>query len=244
VRQTRAEVMRADLARYVSPDVADAMASRSAPDFGAPANRRVAVLFADIIGFTAMAEKLPPERVVALLRSFHTRACNSVFAHGGTLDKFLGDGLMATFGMLAVEEDCARRALACACEIQMEIERWCVKREARGAHRIAVAVGVHYGPVVVGNVGADRRLEFTVVGDPVNVANRLERLTRDYGCRIAVSGDALEAAGGPEALPHRFEDKGLVALRGRDQPIAVFVWPAAERSPRPGEEAEYSSVRA
>jgi adenylate cyclase len=234
LRQTRAEAMRADLARYVSPDVAEAMAARPALDFGAPATREVAVMFADIVGFTAIAEKLPPERVVALLRSFHARACKIVFAHGGTLDKFLGDGFMATFGTLKREEDCARRALACAFALQEEIDRWCAKRAGRGAPAIRIAAGVHHGRVVVGNVGAERRLEFTVVGDPVNVANRLERLTREIGGRIAASREALRSAGGLESLRYPFEAKGPLTLHGREQPVEVFVWPpgaaAAARS--------------
>lgn len=224
VRQTRAEVMRADIARYVSPDVADAMAARPEFDFGAPATREVAVLFADIVGFTSIAEKLPPERVVALLRSFHSRACMIVFAHGGTLDKFLGDGFMATFGTLRGEEDCTERALACAFALQAEVERWRAKRVARGASPVEIAVGVHCGRVVVGNVGAERRLEFTVVGDPVNVAARLERLTREIGGRIAASREALEAAGGVESWADRFEAKGPIHLHGRVRPVEVFLW--------------------
>lgn len=225
VRQTRAEVMRADLARYVSPDIADAMAARPELNFGAPATRQVAVLFADIIGFTTMAETLPPERVVALLRSFHTRVCRIVFAHGGTLDKFLGDGFMATFGTLAREEDSPRRALACAFALQEEVDRWSAKRARSGAGRIAIAVGVHCGPVVVGNVGAERRLEFTVVGDTVNVASRLERLTREIGGRIAASREALESAGGVESWSDRFTTRGPLTLHGRVQPVEVFLWP-------------------
>jgi len=227
-RQTRAEVTRADLARYVSPDIADALAGRPAESFGAPATRPVAVLFADIVGFTAFAEGLPPERVVALLRSFHARSCKIVFRHGGTLDKFLGDGFMATFGTLAPDRDSARRALACAFELQDEMERWGRKRAARGAPALVAAIGVHYGPAVVGNVGAERRLEFTVVGDTVNVASRLERLTRDHECRIALSGDAVEAAGGPEALGRRFASRGPIALRGRQSPVELYTWPPAD----------------
>lgn len=225
VRQTRAEVMRADLARYVSPDVADAMAARPEYTFGAPATREVAVLFADIVGFTAMAEKLSPERVVALLRSFHSRACKIIFAHDGTLDKFLGDGFMATFGTLEREMDCTRRALACAFALQEEVDRWCAKRARRGVIPVRIAVGVHCGPVVVGNVGAERRLEFTVIGDPVNVANRLERLTREIGGRIAASREALESAGGVDRWIDRFEAQGPVTLRGRVAPVEVFLWP-------------------
>jgi adenylate cyclase len=186
----------------------------------------VAVLFADIVGFTGTAERLPPERVVALLRSFHARCCKIVFRHGGTLDKFLGDGFMATFGTLADDPQAARKAIRCALELQQEMDRWAEKRRARGAAPLTVAAGLHCGTVVVGNVGAERRLEFTVVGDPVNVASRLERFTREQGCRLALSREVLTAAGtGPELGP--FAPAGLIHLRGRERPIEVLVWPAA-----------------
>ncbi len=226
VRQAQAEAVRADLARYLSPDVADTLASHPASSLGVPANRQVAVLFADIVGFTAHTEGLPPDRVVALLRSFHARACKVVFRHQGTLDKFLGDGFMATFGTFGQQSGSARAALACAFALQEEMDRWGAKRSARGAPALAVVVGVHYGPAVVGNVGAEQRLEFTVVGDTVNVASRLERLTRDHGCRVALTGDALHAAGGPEAFDLAFEHRGEVTLRGRKQPVELYVWPA------------------
>jgi len=240
-RQSRAEVARADLARYVSPDVADAMMASPGHRFGEPATRNVAVLFADIVGFTGLAETLPPERVVALLASFHTRTCAIVFRHGGTLDKFLGDGLMATFGALADDRDAPRRAVACAFEMQAEVDRWCAKRAGRGASEVRVAIGVHCGPVVVGNIGAERRLEFTVIGDAVNVANRLERLTRELGCRIALSRECLEAADGPD--PDLFEAKGSIGLRGRAEPVEVFTWPKGAAAP-PSGDAVPASVHA
>jgi adenylate cyclase len=97
-----------------------------------------------------------------------------VFRHQGTLDKYLGDGFMATFGSFREESDVAARAIACAFELHAEIERWNTKRAAREAQRLSIAIGVHFGPVVVGNLGSENRLEFTVVGDVVNVARRLE----------------------------------------------------------------------
>ena len=125
--------MRADLARYVSPDVAEALARRGGTAFGDPATRTVAVLFADIVGFTKLTETLSPERTFALLRSFQERSSAIVFKHGGTLDKYLGDGFMATFGSIGLQPDAPARALACAFELQQEIDRWSRKRSGRGA---------------------------------------------------------------------------------------------------------------
>jgi adenylate cyclase len=220
--EVRAEVLRADLARYVSPDVARALAERAPAGFGEPATRHVAVLFADIVGFTGMTERLPPERTFALLRSFQERSSRIVFRHGGTLDKFLGDGLMATFGALQEEQDGPARAIACAFELRDEIERWSAKRVGRQAASIRIAIGVHCGPVVVGNLGSEQRIEFTVVGDVVNVASRLEEATRELGCVLAVSDICLQAAG-PARAPDRFDKAAEVQLRGRGASILVHV---------------------
>ncbi|TGD96844.1 adenylate/guanylate cyclase domain-containing protein [Methylobacterium nonmethylotrophicum] len=219
--QVRAEVVRADLARYVSPDVADALTARAHAGFGAPQTRVVAVLFADVVGFTGMSEGLGPERAFALLRGFRERSCKVVFRHAGTLDKFLGDGFMATFGGLDGRGDAAARAVACALDLQHEIDAWNAKRQARGAEPVRVAVGVHCGPVVIGNIGADQRVEFTVIGDVVNVASRLEAATRELGGRI-VASEACVTAAGPQAAG-RFTRTLPLTLRGRSQPITVHV---------------------
>jgi adenylate cyclase len=145
-----------------------------------------------------------------------------VLRHQGTLDKYLGDGFMATFGSFREESDAAARAIACAFELHAEIERWNVKRGARQAERLAIAVGVHFGPVVVGNLGSEERLEFTVVGDVVNVASRLEEATRELGCMIAISGACVQAAG-PAHRHEGFEKAVEVRLRGRESPLLVHV---------------------
>jgi adenylate cyclase len=228
LRRIRAEVARADLSRYVSPDVADAMLADATESFGAPATRHVAVMFADICQFTTLVETLEPDRVVALLRSFQTRATAIVFRHGGTLDKYLGDGFMATFGALDDDGKAAARALACALDLQHEMDKWAGKRARRGAFSVRIGIGLHYGPAVVGNVGTDQRLEFTVVGDAANVAARIERLTRKFDCRIAISDTCLAAAREIiEDLPD-FTDLGLTALRGRAAPVRLHVWPPAK----------------
>ncbi|WGF87955.1 adenylate/guanylate cyclase domain-containing protein [Marinivivus vitaminiproducens] len=224
-RQTRAEVARASFARYVSPDLADAMTKRLDHGFGQPAQRKVAVLFADIVGFTALAEQLPPRRIVTLLSNFHERCCRIVFDHGGTLDKYLGDGFMATFGGLEHDPEAARKAMSCALALQAEMDRWNAKRMTWGGESLTLAIGVHYGRAVVGNIGAANRLEHTVVGDTVNIASRLEQLTRETGCRIAVSEACLEAAKAGAEGRDAFELLGSVQLRGRKQPVTVHTWP-------------------
>jgi adenylate cyclase len=222
LNQLEAEVVRADLSRYVSPDVAEALASRGRIGFGEPATRTVAVLFADIVGFTRLTETLSPERTFALLRSFQERSCAIVFKHGGTLDKYLGDGFMATFGSIGLQPDAPARALACAFELQQEIDRWNRKRSGRGADPLRVSVGIHCGPVTVGNLGGRERIEFTVVGDVVNVASRLEEITRAVGGSIIASEDCIRAAGAPE-WSMRFQLSREIQLRGRQQNILIHI---------------------
>src|ERR671912_254858 len=222
LNQVEAEIVRADLARYVSPDVAEALTRRGGTRFGDPTTRTVTVLFADIVGFTKLSETLSPERTFALLRSFQERSSAIVFRHGGTLDKYLGDGFMATFGSVGLQPDAPARALACAFELQQEIERWSRKRSARGANPLRLSIGIHCGPVTVGNLGGRERVEFTVVGDVVNVASRLEEITRAVGGSIIASEDCIQAAGGSGWLT-RFQSSRQVQLRGRQQNILVHI---------------------
>jgi adenylate cyclase len=223
VQQAEAARGRANLARHFPPSIVDQLAARDEP-LGAVREQHVAVLFADIVGFTKLAERQPPEAVVATLRQFHARLEHCVFDHGGTLDKFLGDGMMATFGTPDPSPRDAAGALACAFAMQDAIAAWNAERLGRGEPAIRLSVGLHFGQVVIGDIGSARRLEFTVLGDTVNVANRLEALTRLLDVGIAASGELVEAAktdGGEHLLP-RLSAAGLQHLRGRDDAIAVW----------------------
>jgi adenylate cyclase len=217
---------RANLARYFAPTVVDRLAQLDAP-LGATRVQPVAVLFADIVGFTRFAEGSEPQTVVATLRAFHGRLERAIFDQGGTLDKFLGDGVMATFGTPTVGPHDARNALAAALAACAAIESWNGERVARGEPAIRVSIGIHYGPVVLGDIGSERRMEFAVLGDAVNVAQRLEGLTRRLDCQIVVSDDFVHALraqspGEADALLAGFCAARAQELRGRDQPVAVW----------------------
>jgi adenylate cyclase len=165
--------------------------------------------------------------VVATLRAFHGKLERAVFDHGGTLDKFLGDGVMATFGTPTVGPHDARNALAAARAACAAIASWNAERAARGEPAIQVSIGIHYGPVVLGDIGSERRMEFAVLGDVVNVAERLEGLTRRLGCQIVVSDDTVQALrkespGEVDALLAGFGAAPAQELRGRAQPVAVW----------------------
>ncbi len=184
---------RANLSRYFSPNRAEELA-RSAAVVGTVRQQQVAVLFVDIVGFTRMSESLPPTAVIDLLREFHRRMAAAVFAHGGTLEKYIGDAVMATFGTPTAAPDDAARAIACARTMLGSISDWNAERHVAGERPIRVAIGAHHGEVVLGDVGDERCMEFAVLGDTVNVASHLEGLCRQLGAAITVSDELLGRA--------------------------------------------------
>lgn len=188
--QAAVERERANLARYFSPNVVEELAQNDDP-LKQVRTQNVAVMFVDIVGFTKLTDNDDPGRVIDLLREFHGRMEREVFRHNGTLDKYLGDGLMATFGTPLPGTSDAGNALRCAHGMIDAVAGWNKERKARGEPEVRAAVGIHYGPVVLGDIGANR-LEFAVIGSTVNIASRLEALTREVDAPIVVS-DAVIA---------------------------------------------------
>ncbi|MFC3228570.1 adenylate/guanylate cyclase domain-containing protein [Marinibaculum pumilum] len=227
-RQVAAEAQRGALSRYFSPNIVDEIAT-SGDAFGEPAVQPVAVLFADMVGFTAISERLPPSALVGLLREFHSRLARVAFAHGGTVDKYLGDAIMVHFGTPRQRPDDPVRALSCAAAMLDEIARWNAARALVGDAPVEIGIGIHYGEVLVGNIGDTQRLEYTVLGDAVNVASRLERLTRETGAGLVASDALVQAArdrgSPPESLvPGLRRDRDRM-VRGRHAPVAVWTLP-------------------
>ena len=181
---------RANLSRYFSPNVVDQLSQNDEP-LKQVRKEQIAILFIDIVGFTKYASGRDPYAVIELLRGFHARMETEVFRHRGTLDKYLGDGLMATFGTPVPGEKVATDALACARSMVRVLEKWNLERRRAGEPEIRAGIGIHYGPVVLGDIGANR-LEFAVIGNAVNVAAKLETLTRDFEAQIVMSNDLRE----------------------------------------------------
>jgi adenylate cyclase len=226
IQQANVARERANLARHFPPNIVDQMAERDQP-LGAVRSQNVAVMFVDIVGFTRMAGQQTPEEVVALLRQFHARLEAMVFDHQGTLDKFLGDGLMATFGTPESSSRDAANALRCGREMLSDIEEWNTARREAGAEPIKVSIGLHYGAVVLGDIGSERRLEYAVLGDAVNVASRLEVLTRNLGVAMVTSDDLVNAVrqnGDADSIEllRDLDSAGSQQLRGRDEPIIAW----------------------
>ena len=235
-----AERARNNLARYFSPNLVELLAAQDEP-LGAVRRETVAVLFADIVGFTQMAETMAPEAVMAMLREFHARMTAQIFACGGTVDKYIGDAIVAVFGVPHASSKDAANALACAGKMLDALENWNRDRDRAAEGRLAMGIGVNYGPAVVGDVGSEHSMSFTVIGDTVNTAERLQTLTRTLGTPLVV-GDALVAAvkgSSPEfasEVMEQLEDQGEQSLRGRAGPVRIWTRKlngSGSGSPRP-----------
>lgn len=216
---------RANLSRYFSPNVVEELSQNDDP-LKQVRKENVAVLFIDIVGFTKYAAGRDPYDVIEVLRGFHARMEAEVFRHHGTLDKYLGDGLMATFGTPVTTPLDATNAVSCARGMVTVIDRWNIERRRAGEPEIHVGIGVHYGSVVLGDIGANR-LEFAVIGDAVNVAAKLEAMTRELQARIVLS-DAVrlqleqEGSSASELTAEFTENKGH-PVRGVEYPMDIWV---------------------
>ena len=212
-----AERARTNLARFFSPNIVAELSNHDEP-LRSGREQDIAIMFADIVGFTQLAEGRSPDEVLELLRAVHGIAARQVFAHHGTVDKYLGDGVMATFGTPETANDDADRALACARAILRDLD---ALNARRGGTPIRLGIGLHFGEVVLGDIGSAERLEYTVIGDTVNVASRLERLTREIGEPLVVS-DALYKHLRNPALAEGLSQGEPRQLRGREEPVAFW----------------------
>jgi adenylate cyclase len=227
-RRAAAERARTNLARYFSPNLVELLAERDEP-LGAVRRPTVAALFCDIVGFTAMAETMAPEAVVAMLREFHERMMEQIFACGGTVEKYIGDAILAVFGVPTESGEDAGNALRCAGMMLSALDEWNSEREARGERQLAMGIGINYGPAVFGDIGSKHSLSVAVIGDTINTASRLQGLTRIFDTPLIV-GDALVNAvktgstGAVTALLRDLQDRGEQVLRGRSAPVHVWSW--------------------
>ncbi len=198
--------------QHVSPAVVERLlATRSDPP---SETRPVCVLFLDIRGFTAMTRARPAEETVALLNAFFALMVAIVDRHGGIINKFLGDGFLALFGAPLADPQAASHALAAARAMIAAVEEW---NRAHPGRALAVGIGIHAGDAVTGTVGSPQRKEYTVVGDTVNLAARLEQLTKETGARLLVSDAVREAAEVSGA-----SDLGALPIRGYSEPVRVW----------------------
>lgn len=207
---------------YVSDDVVELLlSSRSLPDLGGE-SLPVTILFSDIRNFTTCSEKLNAHEVVEMLNEYFQRACEPVLAAGGSINKFIGDAIMVQFGSPVRHPDHALRAIRTALALKAvaeDFKGWMAERFAgRGLPEFAIGVGIHTGEAVIGNIGTLKRKEFTAIGDTVNIASRLEGMTKAMNCTIVASAQTLAAAGaGVKTGKHEW-----IQVKGREEAIEVF----------------------
>ena len=214
-RRARREAV-AMFSRFVNPHVVKQLIERGGIE-GAGQTREVTLLFSDIRGFTSLSETRRPDEVVALLNRYFSLQVEVVFRHGGSLDKFIGDCIMALWGAPLDDPQHASHAVACALDMADTLQEF--RRELGAANLdFDVGIGLHSGPAVVGLIGSDRRREYTAIGDTVNLASRIEGLTKDAKRRILVSRDTMERCG--DAFD--FVSCGTFPVKGRAQPVELF----------------------
>jgi adenylate cyclase len=181
----------------------------------------VAILFCDIRGFTGLSERMRPQELMGFLNSYFQRMNKPIHENRGFIDKFIGDAMMALFDHPGGNaEDKAIDAINAAMDLRKALELYNIRRIRKGYVPINVGVGIHYGPVVMGTVGSDDRMDTTVIGDSVNIACRLESLAPKYGADIIVSAQVLEAMG--DKFPIRTRLLDWVRVKGREAPIEIY----------------------
>ncbi len=215
----RLEVANAQFGRYFSPGVVSRISSEADTLLGVGGRtQEVAVMFCDIRDFTTITEKLSPSDVVEFLSQYHKRMVEVIFGFGGTIDKFIGDAIMVTFGTPDPSDDDAERSVRAGLAMNIALAKLNAERERRSLAKIRHGIGIHFGPVIAGNIGTEDRLEYTVIGDAVNVASRIEDACKSVGETILIS-DAVK-----KRLPPDIQVRPLPEQRvkGRQAPVQIY----------------------
>jgi len=206
------------LGKYISPEVAKKVLNDKDGVALKGERRECVVMFTDIRGFTAMSENALPEKIVADLNEYFTLMVDVVDNYGGILDKFIGDAIMAVFGAPVPDPEDPLRAVKAALEMRTRLKKINEAFKARGLPELRTGIGLHSGQVVAGNMGHAERMEYTVIGDTVNLASRLESMTKELKCDVILSEDLYHQV-------ERFvtaEPLHKIKVKGRDQEVMVY----------------------
>ena len=214
---TREKRLRNTLSRYMSKAVMEQLLESGDAVLGG-ISREVSVLFSDIRGFTSISERLGAQETVALLNEYFTDMVDIVFAHQGVLDKYMGDMIMAVFGSVLQKEDDPDNAVTVGNQMMVGLRELNARLAARGREPIRIGVGISTGQVVAGNIGSPKRLEYTVIGNRVNIAHRLEDANKFYGTSILICSQTYARM--KERTPVREID--LIRVRGIETPVAIY----------------------
>ncbi len=222
--------------RYLNPQVVDELIRN--PEKAAPGGERreLTVLFSDLVGFTSMSEEMSPEALVDVLNGYFERATAVLGQHGATLDKFIGDAIMCFWNAPLPQEDHAARACLTALRLVAVVEQLAPELEARGVARLHCRIGLNTGPGVVGNIGSRAAQDYTVIGDTVNLASRLEGAAKVYGTRILASEETVRAARGTVLA----RELDLLRVKGRQLPVRVYELVDVAGTPPPAHLAPFA----
>ncbi len=213
------------LAQFLPAQLAEQLSTAEQAELLKGKLQSAAVLFVDVRGFTAMSEGLAPGSLGEFLSTYRKIVTAQVHGHNGIIDKFIGDSVMAVFGAPDASADDAQNALKCSIAILESIDRWNAERGRMNLKKVKVGIGIHAGEVFSGAVGDESRLEFTVLGDTVNVAARLEQATKEFGCRLVVSEIVLKESGFDVNREEDWKPLGNYEMRGRAEKLAIFGCP-------------------
>lgn len=215
------ERARQRLGAYLSEEIAEAAMAGEQIEMGGK-RQEVAVLFSDLRGFTSYAEHIEPAELVAQINDYFDVMVAQIVSEGGVVDKYIGDSIMAVFGAPRTSADAAARALRAALGMSQALVEHNERRAARGLPPLKHGIGVHFGPVIAGNIGTRTRTQYTVIGDTVNLGSRLESATKELGAELLVSRELLDAAEASGAALPALRPCGHITVKGREQPVEVF----------------------
>jgi adenylate cyclase len=209
--------LKSTMGRYMDPAIADRLVASGAELLGG-VNVECTVMFSDIRGFTTLTEQLGASGTVALLNEYFTLMVDCIQHESGMLDKFIGDAIMAAFGIPVSHEDDADRAMRASINMIETLNKWNRQRTAEGRLPVQIGIGLNTDTVVSGNIGSNKRMDFTIIGDGVNLASRLESACKQYGAKILISEFTNRQLKGT----YRQREVDLVIVKGKTKPVAIF----------------------
>ncbi|MDO8465361.1 MAG: GAF domain-containing protein [Gallionella sp.] len=209
--------IKSTMSRYMDPGIADRLVASGAELLGGQ-NVEATVLFSDIRGFTTLTEQLGAQGTVALLNEYFTLMVDCIQREEGMLDKFIGDAIMAAFGIPVLHDDDADRAVRASIAMMETLNKWNQQRASEGKLPVNIGIGLNTDNVVSGNIGSNKRMDFTIIGDGVNLAARLESACKQYGAKILISEFTMSKLQGT----YRNREVDLVVVKGKTQPVAIY----------------------
>ena len=227
------EMIRSTFGRYMSKEVVDGFLNgKVSLELGGGELKEMTVLMSDIRGFTEFSEKLPPQEVVNLLNRYFTEMVQAIAANGGTVDKFIGDAILAVFGWPLSRQEHEKLAVAAALDMKTRLAALNAELVKEGRKPIAIGIAIHSGKAVAGNIGSQEKVQYTVIGDAVNVASRMESANKDYGTDLIVSQPVYLAT----KEHYEFRDIGEKPIRGRSESVHIYqvLGPKPKRAGPPG----------